>query len=424
MTLLQTDTPDDEAGARSRVAGLGSPTVSTVLRGKLCSGCGGCAAIAPAAIAMAPSPDGFLRPRVHGSVDAAQEAQIARACPGNVLTLDARGRPDDPLWGPIVALRTGHAADPALRRHASSGGALSAIVTHLLQRGVVDAVLQTAADPDHALGNVTVISSGGEEVHAAAGSRYAPSTPLAGLGDRLASLGKVAFVGKPCDVAALQSLRANDPRLAAQVPVTISFFCAGVPSERAARRVLEHLGIDGRDVASFRYRGDGWPGHARAQLKDGTVRQMTYAQSWGGILSKDVQLRCKICPDGTGGFADIVCADAWETDDAGYPLFEEAEGVSLVVSRTALGEDLVRDALAAGTLIARPVDVCSIAPMQPGQVRKRRATLARLAGLRACLRPVPQYRGFHLATNARRAGALANAKEFLATVRRVVRGRL
>jgi coenzyme F420 hydrogenase subunit beta len=37
---------------------------------------------------------------------------------------------------------------------------------------------------------------------------------------------------------------------------------------------------------------------------------MSYADSWGGILSRHVQFRCKICPDGTGGFADVVCADA------------------------------------------------------------------------------------------------------------------
>src|SRR3712207_7050821 len=38
--------------------------------------------------------------------------------------------------------------------------------------------------------------------------------------------------------------------------------------------------------------------------------------------------RCKICPDGTGEFADIVCADAWYGKD-GYPDFAEREGRSL-----------------------------------------------------------------------------------------------
>ena len=50
---------------------------------------------------------------------------------------------------------------------------------------------------------------------------------------------------------------------------------------------------------------------------------MSYAQSWGEILTKHVQFRCKVCPDGSGGFADVACADAWYGDERGYPSFEE-----------------------------------------------------------------------------------------------------
>lgn len=50
---------------------------------------------------------------------------------------------------------------------------------------------------------------------------------------------------------------------------------------------------------------------------------MSYNESWGNILGKYLQKRCKICPDGIGEFADIVCADAWHGDKSGYPNFEE-----------------------------------------------------------------------------------------------------
>ena len=90
-------------------------------------------------------------------------------------------------------------------------------------------------------------------------------------------------------------------------------------------------------MASFRYRGDGWPGFATVRLKDGREARMSYAESWGGILTNYVQFRCRISPDGTGGFADIACGDAWYADAKGYPLFEEAEGRSLIVSRTRQG---------------------------------------------------------------------------------------
>ena len=49
-----------------------------------------------------------------------------------------------------------------------------------------------------------------------------------------------------------------------------------------------------------------------ATLRDGSERSTSYHESWGNILSKHVQHRCKVWADGTGVAADLVCADAWE----------------------------------------------------------------------------------------------------------------
>jgi coenzyme F420 hydrogenase subunit beta len=333
-------------------------------------------------------------------------------------------RPADPFWGRIEAARTGWATDAALRRRASSGGALSAILRHLLDSGTVTRVVQTGADPARPIGNVTVVSATPESVAEAAGSRYAPSSPLAGLDALIDEGAPAAFVGKPCDVAALRALARRDPRIDRAFPVMLSFFCAGVPSLDGAREVLAAMGAGEAEVAAFRYRGDGWPGFAKARLRDGSERRMSYADSWGRILSRHVQFRCKICPDGVGEFADVVCADAWACDDRGYPLFEEAEGVSLVLSRTPLGESVVGAAMAAGALSAQPFDMARLPAMQPGQARRRRALAARLAALAMTGRPAPRYRGFALGRAAREAGARSLAREFLGLVRRAMAGRL
>jgi coenzyme F420 hydrogenase subunit beta len=151
---------------------------------------------------------------------------------------------------------------------------------------------------------------------------------------------------------------------------------------------------------------------------------MSYAESWGGVLSRHVQFRCKICPDGIGEFADIVCADAWACDERGYPLFDEAEGVSLILSRTRLGERLVDRAMAGGALSAQPFDMARLASVQPGQTRRKRALAARLAALALSLRPVPRFRGFGLLRAARGAGVAGLAREFLGLMRRSATGRL
>jgi coenzyme F420 hydrogenase subunit beta len=204
----------------------------------------------------------------------------------------------------------------------------------------------------------------------------------------------------------------------------ISFFCAGVPSQAAAESILASLDVTPDEVAAFRYRGMGWPGRATATLRDGSERSLSYMESWGGILSKHVQHRCKICADGTGVAADIVCADAWEADAEGYPVFDEAPGVSLIVARTATGQALMDMAEAAGYLETRPFDTDGLERIQPGQTRRRRALLSRLVGLRLTGRPVPRYRGLRLRDAAGQNDLRTNLRNLLGMIDRVLRKRL
>jgi coenzyme F420 hydrogenase subunit beta len=207
-------------------------------------------------------------------------------------------------------------------------------------------------------------------------------------------------------------------------PVVFSFFCAGIPSHTGGREVLAALGATDSQTVSFRYRGNGWPGRATARLADGSERSMSYHDSWGNILSRHVQHRCKICADGTGTAADIVCADAWESDERGYPVFEEAPGVSLIVGRTGLGAKLIAEATAAGRLRTGPFDPDRLEHIQPGQRERRRALLARLLALRLARRPVPRYVGLQLFAAARQNPLLRNLKNFAGMMRRAFQGRI
>lgn len=398
-----------------------TPALARVARGNLCAGCGACAGLVPQSIAMETSAPGYLRPVQKGPVTAQEDRLIARICPGLGQSVAAEGRQDSALWGPYVAMQTAWSTDPALRHAGASGGGLSAMLVHLIASGTVDAVVETTASPDLAIGNATVISLDAGDIARAAGSRYAPSAPLADLQRLKADGRRFAFVGKPCDAAALRALIAEDPSFGAVFPVILSFFCAGVPSHTGARGVLAALGAPEAQTTAFRYRGNGWPGRATATLADGSERSMTYHDSWGKILSKHVQHRCKICADGTGVAADIVCADAWESDAAGYPVFAEAEGISLMVARTDLGARLIAQAEAQGRIAAAPFDTASLTAIQPGQRERRRALLARLAALCLAGRPVPRYRGLQIWAAARQNSFGRNLKNFVGMLRRLTR---
>jgi coenzyme F420 hydrogenase subunit beta len=150
---------------------------------------------------------------------------------------------------------------------------------------------------------------------------------------------------------------------------------------------------------------------------------MSYSESWGDILSKEVQFRCKICPDAVGGAADIACADAWYGDD-GYPNFDEAEGRSVIIGRTETGERLLHSAVSAGELVTEALEVEELELMQPSQARRKRLVMSRTAALAATLQPVPKMNGTQVAEAAAYAGITEKLRSFLGTLRRILVGRV
>lgn len=400
-----------------------SPTVRRVLAGELCTGCGLCAGVSGGSIRMESTPPGYNRPVVEGPVSREAERAIADACPGAVVEPWADAPEIHPYWGPMRRVTTGAAVSETTRFEGSSGGAISGLLIHALETGLVDRVVHIGADPAHPTRNVTVVSRTAAEVLAAAGSRYTGSSPLADIEAVVAEGGKAAFVGKPCDASALRRLARNDPRVARHVPIVLSFFCGGIPSHDGVGRILNTMGLTGEPLSAFRFRGRGWPGNCAAETTDGRVVEMSYPDSWGRHLSKEVQFRCKICPDAVGGVADIACADAWYGDESGYPSFEEEEGRSLIIARTEAGERLLAAALEAGALTVEALDPAEISKMQPSQARRKRLVLARTAGLPLVGQPRPRMSGLKVVEAAKLAPPAEALRNLLGTLRRTLQGR-
>lgn len=403
-----------------------SPTLARVLANDLCAGCGLCAGVSGGAVTMAVSAGGFNRPIQREALSAVQESRVAAACPGEVVAPWPADGNVDPVWGPYRTVAAGYTRDDKLRHQASSGGMISALAIEALDEGMVDAVIQIVADDRRPTQNRTVASTNAAEVMTASGSRYAPSAPLSDIGELLAQdERRFAFIGKPCDVSAMRSLIAADPAVGERIPLILSFFCAGVPGRRGTDALLQAMGVaDESELSDFRYRGDGWPGQAKATGHDGRVSRMSYADSWGRHLSKALQFRCKICPDAVGGSADVACADAWFGDDKGYPLFEEQNGRSAVIARTAVGAALLERAVARQRVALEPFALDQLNTIQPSQARRKRLIVSRLAALAITGRRYPRVRGLRIGAAARLAGAVDTARSFAGLVRRIVQNKM
>lgn len=397
-------------------------SLAKVVERGLCTGCGACvSAVARPEFGMEMAGAGYLRPRTE--VLSPQESKAAvQVCAGAALEgLEGDGT-YHPLWGPVAEVLTGHACDAEVRYRGSSGGVLTALAIGLVEAGEVEFVLSTSADPADPIGNTTLPRAERTDILAAAGSRYAPSSPLEKVYQHLDAGRRFAFVGKPCDVAGLNRLAKRDPRIDALIPYRFAFFCAGVPSRTGTLAVLEKLGVTYEDCVRFQYRGNGWPGLAKAERRDGSDESMDYNSSWGHILNRHLQFRCKMCPDGTGEFADVACADAWYGKD-GYPDFAERDGRSLIVVRTEKGRRLIETAIAKGWIAADPLDIAEIEKMQPYQAARKRNLLARSTGLLMAKGYAPRFRRFALVRLALAEAKVGQLRNAFGTFRRALGNR-
>jgi coenzyme F420 hydrogenase subunit beta len=158
------------------------------------------------------------------------------------------------------------------------------------------------------------------------------------------------------------------------------------------------------------------------ETHDGRSVELTYQQMWEDEATWRIQARCKICPDAIGESADLAASDVWP---GGGPTGEDA-GFNGIIVRTLRGLELYRAALEAGAIVVEPREVGfrDFDAFQPHQVRKKRAVWARLAGMRAAGRAVPEAVNLRLAECARLNTFVENLEEARGARRRARAGTL
>ena len=299
-------------------------------------------------------------------------------------------------WGPVLQIWEVYAADREIRYKGASGGAITALALYCLEHEKMEGALHVQVDPDHPHRNTTVLSRDRESLLEGTGSRYSPASPCEKLNEVEQADSKCVVIGKPCDIAATSNIRKIRPILDEKVGLTIACFCAGTPSTNGTLEMLRQMGVGSpKDLESLRYRGHGWPGTTKAELKgdveDTTLRELEYNESWGEILQKYRQWRCYICPDHTGEFADIAVGDPW------YKLPKEGDqGRSLLVARSEKGKRIIAAAFTKGYLIGGKQEAGILPASQPNLLKTRGRIWGQLIALKLLCAPYPTYLGFSL----------------------------
>lgn len=351
---------------------------------EFCTGCGLCQSVCD--VQFTTDDKGYKIPDLSNE----DVKFCSKVCPasGNASKYMSRNT----VWGNYITAKAGWAEDGNIRNMASSGGVLTALCCYLLETGTVDGVIQIKASSKIPYQTETVVSRTKEDVINCAGSRYSISQPLLDITSVIQKDEKYAVVAKPCDISALRMYMMDNPDIANNIAFLFSFFCAGMPSEDAQKKLISTLGCESvEDVSKLQYRGNGWPGYATAVNRDGKKFQMNYEDSWGKILGRDVRKCCRFCFDGVGEFADVACGDLWYLTEDNTPDFSEAEGRNIIFARTSEGKKLLEEAQVNGYLHLEEANVSQLRYAQRYQYDRKIFMSAMTFGMAILGRNYPKY---------------------------------
>ncbi len=384
---------------------------------ELCTGCGLCKSIL--GIEMKEDAKGVVYPELED--DSVSFCKVVCPASGNALS-----KQSNEIWGKAEKTYLGWSCDENIRRQASTGGLLTSLCCYLLDTGLVDGIIQTKVDTSSVIKTTTIVSRNSNDVKSCMGSRYTASSPLSNIKDILESGGTYAFVGKPCDVSALRIYMDYNNTVTDKIKFVFSFFCAGVPSRNANLNLLTALGCNEDNCSSLTYRGNGWPGFASAIKNNGSSSNMTYEESWGKVLGRDIRKICRYCMDGIGEMADVACGDAWYLTNNKKPDFSEGDGRNVCFARTYYGVELLKMAEEAGYIHIEAYDEYAkeLPYIQTFQLERKETMYSMMLAVKMFGRRNPFYDMNKLKQFSRKAPLKLKLKRFLGTVKRIKAGRL
>lgn len=279
-----------------------------------------------------------------------------QVCPGNRILDRLISKNLSPLNIQDTFNYTACSTDEKIRYNAASGGVISSLLVFLIKQKYIDGAICVKQDENNPLENKSFAAASEFEVLQASGSRYSPVSNCEALKDILNDNKQYVFIGKPCEIDAVNELQKYLPELGEKIKLKISLMCACTPSRKGTRKLLKDLKIQPSEIKKLSYRGKGWPGSFSVGTKDGGERSIPYLQAWNHCLSKYSSLRCILCDDPLGKAADMTVGDAWD-----QKLLQNNAGLSAVVVRTETGRRYMDMAMENNILSAErisPEDIC------------------------------------------------------------------
>lgn len=337
--------------------------LSKVVANDLCIGCGACVQACPSkALDVNWNNYGFLVAISNDNPCDADGACI-EVCPFNpepgpgyknedtlAEAFLAEAPMQHPKMGRYHAIYAGYSHKH--RETSSSGGIATFVYEKLFDNGLIEHVVTVgAAESADAHYQYNIVSHK-DDLLRISKTRYHPVTLATAL-EKIKQLeGRVAISGVGCFIKAIRLAQDKDPVLKEKIAFLVGIICGGVKSKFFTEYLAGRAGAASDDFSNPEYRVKepsstamdyGFSCTDNPSNTAKLIKMREVGDMWGTGLFK--ANACDFCDDVTTELADISLGDAWLK-----PYNQDGSGHNVIVSRSAIADQILQDGLRIGEL--------------------------------------------------------------------------
>jgi coenzyme F420-reducing hydrogenase beta subunit len=338
--------------------------LTNVIDQSLCIACGACV-LADPSLELKLHPEKMIFEPTHPGNELA-----VRVCPAVGVDFpklqEARFPGSEPgPFGVVESVALAQSVDEVRNLRSSSGGTIPELLTAYLEREDVDGVIT--------LGHIEGLEyephilTAVDEIGSMPGSIYHNLPKHRVLELLREHAGRYVLVAIPCELEGIFTyIYEMEPHLAKRIHSTVGLLCGWQYSHHALRAICDFKGIDFDRITDVTYRGGGPVGKLRITTSEDGDTDVNRRVDFGYQVAFDRHFntpRCHLCINHANFLADIVVGDAWLPSTVGTKT-----GISLVISRTAEANSLLRTLAEQGRIVLTDVSVAEIEESQSRRI--------------------------------------------------------
>lgn len=326
--------------------------INAVKVSHLCYGCGTCNVVCGhQAITMRYDNIGRLLPIVDES-----KCTNCGLCYNHCPSLDSQGiqLPDteDKYIGHIENVYIGKATNDRIYKNSQSGGLVTATLKYLFDSGKIDAAVLCRVEDAIEYTPKAVVITTADELFACQKSSYVPIDIVSAF-KQTEQYNSIAVVGTGCHIQGVRALQNFNKKYKEKIKYTLGLIC-----DRTLCKTATDVLYDGyfKNVSKRLIWRDKSLNYKKARILIKTEDNRTaLVPTWKRHVLKDpfTNPRCRICFDKLNTGADIVFGDPWGMNNVDWK-----GGMSVVLSRTIAGAEIIADLMRQGSIELReaPLD--------------------------------------------------------------------